>query len=513
MAKLSIDEASSFIQKSPSTSLKEIRLVVFYKDTATVQAFQAEFKSRNPSVVSQLNVVKGNSVVSPVSAKKGKRRRSRGGGASSTSLLDVDDEDEEQSIAGLTPFPVIETRRRLEDSQFELQIGPLTVQVQVGDVTSENVDAIVTVSNVFLDVAQGSGVGAAIARAGGRSIQDECFNLGRQTPGSVVATGAGKLRAKWVYHIVPTSQDPPGIKDSVVRCLRTADSNGISSISFPAIGTGNLGLQPKNSAKAMLAAIDKFSQGQLMAINLIRVVVFQASMLQDFRDALEEFVNESPSSGFLSSVSGFFKGMGRSILGLPSDDPVKRSLSIQDKVSLEIFAGSENNLSDAIRAIDDTMAKNCTKKDITHESIEKLTEKRRRQITRLEGIHDVKISIEPRVSRIVVQGHTSDLLDVCGKIYEILTKGVEEEHARGYAELLVQSVQWCYADEGEMVPYDKEVNAQIEQAYGDKETSVIFTMDGEKYEIVFKNNEERNLNSGEATEVCRKEIGKGNNNS
>ena len=492
VAKISVEEANVFSRRNTSSSIKEIRFVVFDKDTPTVLAFQAEFKSKNSVSVTG----KG--------PEKSSRRRSRVGARSSTFLAD----DEKEEVMVSKRSPTSRAHRRPEDSQLELTLGPLLVQVIVGDIVSENVDAIVIVSNVGLDLAQGGGVGAAIAQKGGSAIQSECSALGPQKPGAIVVTSAGDLRAQFLYHIVPDSVDPTGIKDSVLKCLQKAEALGVTSVSFPAIGTGNLGLHSKDVAEAMLSAIHKFGQGQLVAINLIRIIVFQAPMLSDFQDALEELVQEPTSRGFLSTVSGFVKGIGRN-LGISHDTSVKPTLSIQDKVSLDIFAGNETDLDRATKAIGSLMTSNCTKKVIENDAISKLTEAKKTVIMQLQQQFDVSIVIEQRVSRIVVRGQTEDLLEVVTTISEIVSQSLVDEHARGFAELLSQSVQWYYMENGEMEPYPSDTNARIEQSFHNKDSSVSFTLEDENYKIVFKDMKETHLDSGDTTKVTRKEIGKG----
>src|ERR671923_1007788 len=78
------------------------------------------------------------------------------------------------------------------------------VIVKVGDITKEDVDAIVNAANGTL--MGGGGVDGAIHRAGGPEIKKECEEIRRtQYPdglptGQAVITTAGKMAAKRVIH-------------------------------------------------------------------------------------------------------------------------------------------------------------------------------------------------------------------------------------------------------------------------------------------------------------------------
>ena len=82
--------------------------------------------------------------------------------------------------------------------------GARTLRIVQGDLTEEQVDAIVNAANERL--AHGGGVAGAIVRKGGRIIQDESSawvrDHGPVTTGTAAITGAGKLKAKKVIHAV-----------------------------------------------------------------------------------------------------------------------------------------------------------------------------------------------------------------------------------------------------------------------------------------------------------------------
>jgi O-acetyl-ADP-ribose deacetylase (regulator of RNase III) len=120
------------------------------------------------------------------------------------------------------------------------------IRVERGDITRIPVDAMVNAANSAL--AGGGGVDGAIHDAGGPSLMQELDVIrereGGCRTGSAVATGAGELPAKFVFHAVgPVYRDgkhgEPELLASCYRtCLNLAVEKGARTISFPAISTG-----------------------------------------------------------------------------------------------------------------------------------------------------------------------------------------------------------------------------------------------------------------------------------
>jgi O-acetyl-ADP-ribose deacetylase len=157
------------------------------------------------------------------------------------------------------------------------------VVVKVGDITKEDVDAVVNAANGTL--MGGGGVDGAIHRAGGPAIKDECKEIRRikfpdgLPTGQAVITTAGKMAAKYVIHTVGPVYGRGG-KDKaelLAGCyrnsLKLAGEKGLATIAFPAISTGIYGYPLEEAAKVSSAAIEKFLAGD-KSIREVRLVFF-----------------------------------------------------------------------------------------------------------------------------------------------------------------------------------------------------------------------------------------------
>ena len=119
------------------------------------------------------------------------------------------------------------------------------IELVLGDITEQQVDAIVNAANPTL--LGGGGVDGAIHRAGGPSILAECRELGGCDPGDAKATRAGDLPARHVIHGVGPIWCGGGEGEAELlgavhrRAIELADELGATSVAFPAISTGAYG--------------------------------------------------------------------------------------------------------------------------------------------------------------------------------------------------------------------------------------------------------------------------------
>ena len=72
----------------------------------------------------------------------------------------------------------------------------LELVVVEGDIAAQEVDAVANAANNHLWM--GAGVAGVLKRAGGDEIEHEVVARGPIPVGEAVATGAGRLPAKWV---------------------------------------------------------------------------------------------------------------------------------------------------------------------------------------------------------------------------------------------------------------------------------------------------------------------------
>ncbi len=123
-------------------------------------------------------------------------------------------------------------------------VADVTLNLRRGNIAEVEADAIVNAANSAL--AGGGGVDGAIHRAAGPSIMAECRSIGGCPTGSAVATGAGKLKARYIFHAVGPiyrgkADDAHLLKSAYQTCLDLAEQYQLKSIAFPALSAGAYG--------------------------------------------------------------------------------------------------------------------------------------------------------------------------------------------------------------------------------------------------------------------------------
>jgi len=181
--------------------------------------------------------------------------------------------------------------------------GGARLQIVQGDLTEENVDAIVNAANSHL--AHGGGVAGAISRRGGGQIQAESNAWVRQhgpvTHDKPAYTGAGKLACRYVIHAVGpvwgSGYEDEKLASAVRGSLALADRLSLESIAIPAISTGIFGFPVDRAARVILVVIrGYFTDNPGSGLQQVRLTLYDRKTVDTFTNAWQILEGE-PGQG------------------------------------------------------------------------------------------------------------------------------------------------------------------------------------------------------------------------
>lgn len=184
---------------------------------------------------------------------------------------------------------------------MKTSIADAVVELLVGDITAQRVDAVVNAANSSL--AGGGGVDGAIHRRGGPSIMAETrarYPAGCPTGSAVVSTG-GDLDARYVFHAVGpvwnggSSGEAELLANAYRRCLELALEHGCDSIAFPALSAGAYGYPREQAAGVALRTTIDFLRDRSQP-RLVRFVLFDQRMYDVFERVLADLTGFSEDS-------------------------------------------------------------------------------------------------------------------------------------------------------------------------------------------------------------------------
>jgi O-acetyl-ADP-ribose deacetylase len=164
-----------------------------------------------------------------------------------------------------------------------------TIEVVLGDITEQDVDAIVTAANESL--LGGGGVDWAVHQAAGPRLAEAGGAIAPCDPGDAKATPAFDLDPP-VHHVIHTVGpvwdggaygEAEILASCYQRCLQVADELGVRSVAFPAIATGVYGYPPQQAARIAVETI----RSTPTAVTDVRLIAFD----QQTRDILQAALN------------------------------------------------------------------------------------------------------------------------------------------------------------------------------------------------------------------------------
>jgi O-acetyl-ADP-ribose deacetylase (regulator of RNase III) len=177
---------------------------------------------------------------------------------------------------------------------MEHRVGDTTIYLVRGDITLQEVDAVVNAANSSL--MGGGGVDGAIHRAGGPAILQACKAIvarqGRLPAGEAAATTGGEMKARWVIHTVGpvyrdgTRGEAETLASAYRQSLAVARAEGAATIAFPSISTGAYRYPIEEAARIALRTT--LDEAPRLGFDEVRFCLFSSADLKVYEEALGE---------------------------------------------------------------------------------------------------------------------------------------------------------------------------------------------------------------------------------
>lgn len=166
------------------------------------------------------------------------------------------------------------------------------ITIKKGDITREDVDAIVNAANKSL--LGGRGVDGAIHRAAGPELLEECRTLGGCETGEAKITKGYRLPARYVVHTVGPiyvrgkGREAELLANCYKNSLLLAKRHKVETIAFPAISTGVYGYPKEEAARIVHKTVKDFISKD-DSLDEIRFILFSDSDLKLYKEIFGEY--------------------------------------------------------------------------------------------------------------------------------------------------------------------------------------------------------------------------------
>ena len=379
----------------------------------------------------------------------------------------------------------------------------LTIKILCGDITEDASDAVVNPTNDRLRL--GGGVGKALLKKAGKELEnslDREISRGfKLEEGKVFITkSSGALKCKYIFHVVSPdgSRKTNSFSKTITACLKKADDQKLSSISFPAIGTAGA-YSPADAAQCICEAIIKYGHSNPRHLQHVRIIIFQQDTYQIFIQTCNSIL-QSSQPGFLSRAYNYVTSVFSSSNevdptergGMHNNESKRKDYQSQKSISvpqsqtfdnipdnavlhIQVFAGGEGIVQQTESKIQKMIKEHFKMDSINNDDrVSKLTSEKIAEFEEKAKNHQVELKFEPHLKRIRLKGDKEDVHELKTEILNVFSKIAVREGDEKAAKMLQDKVTWKWQDnDGEYQAYDQMVNYSIEQAYQEYKTKAL----------------------------------------
>ena len=371
--------------------------------------------------------------------------------------------------------------------------GDITVEIILGDITDDDSDAIVSPTNEKMDLSAGR-VSAAILKKGGPEMQMICdsVTLGRYhlKKGEIYTTTApGNLRCNNIFHVVLSVKNLGSV---ISLCLEQAETNQLSSIAFPALGTDAFLYSVQSTADIMHVAIATFAKLDPVHVKTVRIVLYQQSMVSCYTDVFAQ----PTSSKTFANVQKINKttelkqhrslfDRARSVVRSPRSNTGTKVESYPDlnvptvtrysELTIQVFADDIKKVEKTEACIQQLIEEQLFTDKIVDKVISKLTSSQQTDIEHKAKNKNVDVTIKSGKVQNCIQlkGDLRDIVKLKQEIHAILNKMNSEEKKQKEILSVQAKVKWQWENPcDDIEDYDPEANYAIEQAYQSDKTKL-----------------------------------------
>ncbi|NXX38553.1 PAR14 polymerase, partial [Tricholaema leucomelas] len=367
----------------------------------------------------------------------------------------------------------------------EMTIGSVIFQVAEGDITKEEADVIVNITNKTFSLK--IGVSKAILNGAGKAVEGECAQAS-QSNKSFITTQAGSLPCKKIIHFVAQND----IKDLVTKVLQECELQQYTSVTFPAIGTGEAGRDPAEVADNMIDAVADFARSNSApSLKTIKVVIFQPHLMSVFHKSMQKregFVKTAKA--FFSKLTSFWgseKEKNLSPKEKKNSQKKKTKIVLENKIEpavVQICGENKNQVEEAEKWLKKAILKEQFETEITDESILLFDEAQSEELHKLQ--EELKVAIDLDSTVIRISGIEKDVWmaysNILGMIHMVKAAEQEEKSAK----LLQNVIEWKYFKDNSYVRFDVLTNKRLEDAFQQQQKAVAVTIDGKTYIVNIK---------------------------